>query len=72
MPPTRTTGSRRSTRDLPSQITAKVEKIATQRGTLETLYIVHCDRCGNQHRHRDAGLRVSGCHRGLYNIVTAA
>lgn len=71
MPPTRTIGSRRSARDLPSQIPAKVETIATTRGTVETLYIVRCDRCGNQHRHRDAGLRVSGCHRGLYNVVAA-
>lgn len=64
--------SRSSKRDLTSQITAKIETIATRRGTVETLYIVRCDRCGNQHRHRDAGLRVSGCHQGLYNIVAAA
>lgn len=71
MPPTRTTGSRRSKKDLPSQITANVEEIATQNGTTERLYIVDCDRCGQKHRHRTDGWRVSGCHQGLYLVVAA-
>lgn len=63
--------SRSSTRYGISQIAAKVEKIATQGGTTETMFIVHCDRCGQKHRHRTDGLRVSGCRRGLYNVVAA-
>jgi hypothetical protein len=71
MPPTGTTRSRSSKRDGISQITAKVEKIATQNGTEETMFIVRCDRCGQKHRHRTAGLRVSGCKKGLYRLVVA-
>jgi hypothetical protein len=65
------TRSRRSKRDRPSQITANVEKIATQNGTVETMFIVQCDRCGQKHRHRTDGWRVSGCRQGLYLVVAA-
>jgi len=52
------------------QVEARIEAIDTQKGTVEVLYIIpRCGLCGGKHRHRSGGVRVSGCHRGLYLVV---
>lgn len=68
----RVTRSRRLKRDLPSQQPATLKLINTQRRTIERIVLVEdCVLCGGKHRYREAGLRVSGCRRGLVNVVAA-
>lgn len=55
-----------------TQQPATLKLINTQKRTVERILIVEdCVLCGGTHRHRDAGLRVSGCRKGVYRVVAA-
>lgn len=75
MPPTRTTGSRRSKPDLPSQIPAKVLAVAShsksERNLTWSLYFARCTGCGERRTFTQSGDRVCACGQRLHLVVTA-